>query len=241
MNRYSVRPRRQRNRQARVVLLISLLSSPVFCQQAEPANDAPREPESKRIFWIIPNFRTSPVLVPYKPITPAEKFRIATLDSFDRGTFALGVLFGAEAGMTDANRSFGQGVRGYAHYFATSYADYVIGDYMTEAVFPTILHQDPRYFRRSTGSGWSRLGYAASQIFWTHNDSGRGQFNFSEMAGNSTAVAISMAYYPENRDVVDGVSKLGSQLGVDMASNILKEFWPDLERKFSRKHTPIKP
>jgi len=112
----------------------------------------------------------------------------------------------------------------------------VIGDYMTEAVFPTILHQDPRYFRRGTGSGWSRLGYAAGQIFWTHNDSGRGQFNFSEIAGNSTAVAISMAYYPENRDVADGVSKLGSQLGVDMASNILKEFWPDLERKFSRKH-----
>jgi len=112
----------------------------------------------------------------------------------------------------------------------------VIGDYMTEAVFPTILHQDPRYFRRGTGSGWSRLGYAVDQIFWTHNDSGRGQFNLSEIAGNSTAVAISMAYYPENRDMIDGVSKLGSQLGVDMASNILKEFWPDLERKFSRKH-----
>jgi hypothetical protein len=50
-----------------------------------------------------------------------------------------------------------------------------------------------------------------------------------------------MAYYPENRDVADGVSKLGSQLGVDMASNILKEFWPDLERKLSRKPTSVKP
>ena len=41
-----------------------------------------------------------------------------------------------------------------------------------------------------------------------------------------------MAYYPENHDVADGVSKPGSQFGVDMASNILKEFWPDLKRKF---------
>jgi hypothetical protein len=49
-----------------------------------------------------------------------------------------------------------------------------------------------------------------------------------------------MAYYPENRDARDGVSKLGSQLGVDMASNILKEFWPDLERKFSHKHKSAK-
>jgi hypothetical protein len=223
------------------VLLMSLLPIPAFCQQAAPATTSPPEPEPKRILWIIPNFRTSPMPVPYKPITPSEKFRIATQDSFDRGTVALGVLFGAEAGLTDANRSFGQGVRGYAHYFATSYADYVIGDYMTEAVFPTILHQDPRYFRRGTGGGWSRLGYAAGQVFWTHNDSGRGQFNFSEIAGNSTAVAISMSYYPENRDVIDGVSKLGSQLGVDMASNILKEFWPDLKRRFSRKHTSVKP
>jgi len=212
-----------------------LLSRPAFCQQTVPANGPSTEPESKRAFWIIPNFRTSPSLTDYKPLTPREKFRIATLDSFDRGTVALGVLFAGEAQLMASNPSFGQGARGYARYFGTAYSDYVIGDYMTEAIFPTILHQDPRYFRRSTGSGWARLGYAAGQIFWTHNDSGRGQFNFSEIAGNSTAVAISMAYYRENRDVMDGVSKLGSQLGVDMASNILKEFWPDLERKFSRK------
>jgi hypothetical protein len=62
MHRYSLRRRRHRTRRARVVLLISLPSSPVFCQQADPAKNAPMEPESKRIFWIIPNFRTSPLL-----------------------------------------------------------------------------------------------------------------------------------------------------------------------------------
>jgi hypothetical protein len=74
------------------------------------------------------------------------------------------------------------------------------------------------------------------QNFWTHNDSGKTQFNYSEVIGNSTAVAISSAYYKDNRTASDGVSKLGMQLGVDMASNILKEFWPDLERKFRRRH-----
>jgi len=110
------------------------------------------------------------------------------------------------------------------------YADYVIGDYMTEAVFPTILHQDPRYFRPAQEAAGRDLDTLSAR-FLDHNDSGRGQFQFSEIAGNSTAVAISMAYYPENRDVADGVSNLGSQLGVDMASNILKEFWPDLSAK----------
>ena len=145
---------------------------------------------------------------------------------------------GGQAQLTNANPTFGQGTAGFARYFATAYGDFVIGDYMTEAVFPILLHQDPRYFRRGTGTGRSRLVYAIGQIFWTHRDSGGTQFNYSEVIGNSTAVAISNAYYANNRTVTDAVSKLGVQLGVDMASNILKEFWPDLERKFKRKHGP---
>ena len=107
---------------------------------------------------------------------------------------------------------------------------------MTEAIYPTILHQDPRYFRRGTGSTWSRLRYAVGQTLWTHSDSGRMHFNYSEVLGNSTAVAISSAYYQDNRDVGDAVTKLGTQIGVDMAANVLKEFSSDLNRKFFRKH-----
>ncbi len=99
-----------------------------------------------------------------------------------------------------------------------------------------MFRQDPRCFRRGTGRFGSRLGYATGQVFWTHGDSGHGQFNVSEIAGNSTAVAISMADYPDNRTALDAVSKPGSQLGVDMTSNILNEFWPDLERRLSRNH-----
>ncbi|MBV9225473.1 MAG: hypothetical protein JOY85_15685, partial [Acidobacteriaceae bacterium] len=162
-------------------------------------------------------------------------FKIATQDAFDRGTFVLAALFAGEAQLTNANQSFGQGAAGYGRYFGTAYVDLVIGDYMTEAIYPSLLHQDPRYFRRGTGSGWSRLRYAAGQIFWTHGDPGSTQFNFSEILGNSTAAAISNAYYSDNRTASDTVSRLGIQLGVDMTANILKEFWPDFERKFHKK------
>jgi hypothetical protein len=74
------------------------------------------------------------------------------------------------------------------------------------------------------------------QIFWTRTDSGKYQFNYSEVVGNSVAVAISNAYYVDNRTAGDAVSKLGMQLGVDMTSNILKEFWPEIERKLRRRH-----
>ena len=235
-------------RVCRVCSLPILFAAIALCQ--EPATDQPLQPgtlkkdassessqvESKRIFGIVPNFRTSPSLKNYEPLPISGKFKIAAQDAFDRGTIALAALFAGESQLTNATPSFGQGVAGYARYFGTSYADYVIGDYMTEAIYPTLLHQDPRYFRRGTGTGWARLRYAMAQIFWTHKDSGGTQFNYSEVIGNSTAVAISQAYYPDNRTASDAVSKLGTQLGVDMASNILKEFWPDVSRKLARKH-----
>ena len=219
----------------RLGLLAALSWLVCFSAFGQQAADQ-EEVQDKRIFGIVPNFRTSPMPVPYKPLTTGEKYKIATQDALDRGTFALSAAFAGESQLSNNTPSFGQGAAGYGRYFGTAYADFFIGDYMTEAIYPSLLHQDPRYFRRGTGSAWSRLRYSAGQIFLTHGDNGRTQFNFSEILGNSSAVAISMAYYPDNRDAAEGVSKLGIQLGVDMASNVLKEFAPDLVRKFRRRH-----
>jgi hypothetical protein len=222
----------------RSLTVLALLISPtlLFSQTSSDSTSQTQPAEAKRLFGIVPNFRTSPSLQNYEPITPKEKFSIAAQDAFDRGTIILAAAFAGESQLTSADRSFGQGAQGYGRYFITSYADYIIGDYMTEGVFPTLLHQDPRYFRKGTGSGLGRLGYACGQIFITHGDNGKTQVNYSELVGNSVAVAISQSYYPDTRDPSDAVSKLGMQLGVDMASNVLKEFWPDIARKFSHKH-----
>jgi len=75
-----------------------------------------------------------------------------------------------------------------------------------------------------------------SQSFLTRGDSGRVQFNYSEWLGNSAAVAISNSYYTDNRTASNAVSKLGMQVGIDMAANVLKEFYPDLARKVRHKH-----
>ena len=214
----------------------SLCQSPSD-EAAPPSVDPQPLPVSgKRIFGIIPNNRTSPSLKDYKPLSPEEKFDLARQDSFDRGTVVLAAIFASDAQLTHANPSFGNGIKGYSRNFGASYADLIIGNYMSEAVYPALLHQDPRYFRRGVGSVWSRLGYSVGQIIWTHTDSDRTAFNYSELLGNSTAVAISTAYYPDSRSVKDAASKLGVQIGVDAVSNVLKEFWPDVSQRFSRKH-----
>ena len=189
----------------------------------------------KRLFGLIPNARSSPSLDHYQPITAREKFKIAKDDSFDRGTMFLGVLVGAESQLRNASPAFGHGGQAFGKYVGSAYADFVTGNMMTEGIYPALLHQDPRYFRRGTGTKWSRLGFSVKQIVWTHQDSGRQAVNYSEVLGNATAVAISNAYYPDNRNVGDAVSKLGIQIAFDVASNVLKEFGPDISRRFMRK------
>jgi hypothetical protein len=228
------------------IALLALLYFPsqVFGQQAAletptestQAAATPAPLENTRIFGIFPNNRTWPSLTDYKPLSTRQKFGIARADSFDRGTIFFAAVFAVDAEHTNANPSFGQGIEGYSRAFGAAYGDVIVGDYMTEAIFPALLHQDPRYFRRGAGSKWTRLGYAMGQIFWTHTDSDRTQFNYSEFLGNSTAVAISEAYYPDHRNAASAVGKLGIQIGMDMAANVLKELWPDISSALSRKH-----
>jgi hypothetical protein len=115
------------SRSAVWLLALSVFMSTLAMAQTPSPTPTTTQPESKRIFWIIPNYRTSPSLHPYTPLTPQEKFKIAPEDSFDRGTVALAVLFAGESQLTNSTPAFGQGVTGYARYLGTSYADFVIG------------------------------------------------------------------------------------------------------------------
>jgi hypothetical protein len=191
-----------------------------------------------RIFGIIPNYRTSPTLTHYTPLDAPTKAHLAVEDAFDRGTFILAGLFAAQAQWTQTAPSFGHGVGAYGRYYSAALTDLIIGDFMTEAIYPVVLHHDPRYFRRGTGSAWIRLSYAVGQIVWTHTDRGTGSINLSELAGNATAVALGNAYYPDGRSLSNNASRWSWQIGTDMAANILKEFWPDLDRAFGHHHVP---
>jgi hypothetical protein len=193
-------------------------------------------PPDKRVFGVLPNYRTANESAVYMPITAKEKFIIGSKDSFD---YPLVLLAGTIAGLgqwTNENPSFGQGLRGYGRRLGTSYADQAIGNMMTESIFPSLLHEDPRYFRRGYGSAWSRTYYAMTRVFVTRTDSGARRFNFSEVLGNAAGVAISVSYYPDNRTVFDTTTKLGQQIAIDSISQVLKEFWPDIKRHLFQRH-----
>jgi hypothetical protein len=131
-------------RQTRTLSIIGLVivtAGLSLCQ--ETASSPAAEPESKRLLGIIPNYRTSPSLQDYEPLKGREKFKLASEDALDRGTVILAGLFAGQGQLTNANQSFGQGGAGFGRYFGSAYGDLFIGDYMTESIFPTFLHQDP--------------------------------------------------------------------------------------------------
>jgi hypothetical protein len=110
-----------------------------------------------------------------------------------------------------------------------------MGNMFTEGLFPGLLHEDPRYFRRGTGSVASRAAYALTRVIVTHKDSEGSRFTYSEWLGNASPVALSNSYYPDSRKLAENGSKLLMQVGADAVSQVIKEFWPDIRRKLFRK------
>jgi len=189
------------------------------------------------VLGVLPNFRTTNMDQPVVPLKPKEKMLIAFKDSFYPTIYFVTAAFAGLGQIENLHPQFGQGFEGYAKRYGTSYADQAIGNMMTEGIFPTILRQDPRYFRKGTGSVMSRTGWAVKQIFVTRTDAGRHVFNASELIGNAAGALISMSYYGDYKTGHQVFQQYYTAVLTDMASDVLKEFWPDMKRKLI-KHKP---
>jgi hypothetical protein len=189
-----------------------------------------------RLFWTMPNFLTMENTENIPPLTSGDKFKVVGRSLIDPSEF---VLIGFVAGLgqaSNSNPSYGQGAQGYGKRYATAYADNAIENFMASAVLPSLLHQDPRYYQLGHGGFLRRTGHALSRVVMTRSDSGRSQFNYSEVFGAGMAAAISTySYHPESeRGVGTVISVWGTQIGWDVGTYMLKEFWPDLRRKHHR-------
>jgi hypothetical protein len=184
---------------------------------------------------VLPNYRTADGTQPFRPITTKQKFTIATKDTFDYPSYVLAAAFSGLSQVNNSNPSFGQGIKGYARRYGSAVADQDIGNFMTEAIWPSILREDPRYFRKVHGSFKGRLWYASTRVLVTRTDSGGSRFNTSEFMGNGTVAALGNWYYPDARGFAPTLQRMGTQIGTDAISNVLKEFWPDIKRKWLHK------
>jgi len=190
-----------------------------------------------RLFFTLPNFLTLENANQVPPLTAGQKFKVVARSSFDYVQYPW---YGFLAGISQAENSepgFGQGAAGYGKRFGAATADGTIENFLTSAVFPSLLRQDPRFFQSGHGGFWHRTGYAMSRVIITRGDSGHSQANFSEIIGSALAAGISTySYHPSaDRNVRNSVSVWGTQVGYDTLTYVVKEFWPDIRRKIRKK------
>ena len=172
------------------------------CPAKSPAEEAPKKQgsegqQTKRMLWVVPNFAAVSANTQLPPLSTRDKFVLATKDSFDYSSFVWTGILAAQSWALDSDPEFGHGAAGYARYYWHAFADGVSGTFFTEAIVPTLAHQDPRYYTRGHGGFLRRTRYALSRTFITKTDSGSTSFNWSEVGGNGLTAALSNAYYPE--------------------------------------------
>jgi hypothetical protein len=166
-------------------------------------------------------------------LSAGEKFRLFVNDSVDPITFVGASWEAGQDHLEHTDPSYGQGAAGYSKRVAAGMADNATGDFFGIFVYPTLFHQDPRYYRVGHGSVGGRLGHALEHSFVATSDSGKHVFNFSEWCTTVTTKLVSDLYHPDApRGFAPTTRRVGLSVANDMGWDVLREFWPEIAHKF---------
>ena len=205
-------------------------------QHDQAAEDLKKE-EKQRILGILPDFnmmdnKSAP------PLSPRQKFHLFWKSTTDPYVFFVSAFVAGVGQAKDSNPGYGQGAEGYFKRFGASYADTFDGNLWGNAILPVWWHEDPRYFRKGTGSTGSRILHAALSTVWCRRDNGSWGPNYSNVVGNLIGGSISNVYYPsEDRGAGLVFSNALTVTAEGAVGAQLVEFWPDIVRHYlNKKH-----
>ena len=178
----------------------------------------------QRVGGVFPNFYSSfdwnapPMLV-------KQKFQLSIRSIIDPVSFlSVAGVAGAEQ-YRNIFPAYGSGIEGYGKRYGAALANHVSGNLLGRAVYPSIFHQDPRYFYKGKGTIRKRALYAIPAAVMTRGDDGRWKSNYSQVLGDFSAAAISNLYYPAADRGASLVFFNGlADTGADMVSNLIREF-----------------
>jgi hypothetical protein len=207
-------------------------------EEREKSEQQLKQEEQQRLLGVVPNFNV--VLNGQAlPLTGSQKWNLALHGIVDPFYFGWAfVVGGGVSEALDTNSGYGWGPAGYFKRVGANYADNVNGALIGNALLPQLLHQDPRYFRKGTGSIKGRIWNAAISTVQCRGDNGNKQFNVSNVLGNYLSGAISNAYYPANERGVGLTLENGTEVTLFGAlGGQMYEFAPDLIRIVFHRHS----
>ena len=180
--------------------------------------------EKQRVLGFIPNFYVIYDEHPV-PLTPKLKFRLATRLLIDPMTFIGSGFVAATEQAASGSPDYGQGWDAYGKRFGANYTDGLTDIMIGDAILPSLLHQDPRFYYKGTGTIKSRIGYALANPFRRKGDNGKWQPNWSSWGGYIGSGALSNLYYPESDR---GAKLLAQGFGIGCAAaaanGVIQEF-----------------
>jgi hypothetical protein len=199
-------------------------------------DDAPGQ-QTKRMFWLVPNFGAVNANTQLPPLSTHDKFVLAAHDSLlDYSSYTWAGILAGQAMLLNSDPELGHGAAGYGRYYWRTFVDGVSGTFFTEAIVPAITHEDPRYYTLGTGGFFRRTGYAVSRAFVGKTDSGDTRFSWSEVGGNGLEAALANLYYPpQERGFSQTARNWGTQMESAVLNHVFQEFWPDIRRKVFRR------
>jgi hypothetical protein len=179
----------------------------------------------RRILHLIPDFQSVHPGARAAPLSTRQKFRVFAGETFDPSLIVIAAAVAGIQQAGDTAPNYGQGGGPYAQRFGATTANFALASFYSQALLPTLFHQDPRYFRKESGSTTSRLWYAITRTVVTRQDSGRSNFNYSHVGGLAAMTATQNLYYPPvNRTASDNAERFAIAVGVATLLNVAREF-----------------
>ena len=179
--------------------------------------------EHQRVLGFIPNIYVTYEPHP-EPLTAKMKFHLAYKGLIQPTFFTFEALWSGVQQAGDIT-NYRLGAQGYGERFGANLAGGVSESLFANALLPSLLHQDPRYFYRGSGTKGSRAWHAILAPFVCQGDNGKSQPNYSQLGGSLISASLSTSYHPDsNRSAGFVFTNFGTSMGLHVVLGLAQEF-----------------
>jgi hypothetical protein len=196
-----------------------------------------------RILDLMPNFVTvNDTAASRVPMTTRQKYDLAWVSWYDFSAHIGNLLQTSIQQWTNGQPHYGTNLAAFGKRFAASEGDQATSSLFIHGLLPSLLKEDPRYFRAGKGPAMARVSRAITRTLVIRTDSGGHTFNTPSILGQLMQAGVSNLYYPpQDRSLKGTVEDVGTNLIYSAAWNLVKEFYPDILSKLKRNHTTSSP
>ncbi|MGO9318429.1 MAG: hypothetical protein ACLPXT_13265 [Terracidiphilus sp.] len=201
----------------------------------DQAGEQLKAEEKQRVWGVMATFNTTRIKDAL-PLSPGQKFQLSFRSIIDPWAFTLSATVAGIAQAHGSEPEWGQGMQGYAKKFGAGYTDYSMGNFFGNALLPSLLHEDPRYYQKGSGPVVTRVLWAAASGVWCKRDKGGWGPSYGNIIGNLIGSSIARSYYPASERTVGDTIRDGMTVTYEgIIGPEVIEFWPDLVRHHRRK------